>query len=86
MEAPRLGVESELQLSACARATAMQDPSHVCNLYHSLRQHQIPNPLSEARDQTLNLVAPSWIPFQCAPTGTPRFNLHWHKLFIIIRS
>jgi len=30
MEVPRLGVKSELQLLACARATAMLDPSHVC--------------------------------------------------------
>ena len=46
MEVPKLGVESELQL--LATATAMQDPSHVCNLYHSSQQHQIPNPLSWA--------------------------------------
>ena len=36
--------------ASCARATAMQDPSHVCNLNHSSRQPQILNPLSEARD------------------------------------
>ena len=52
MEVPRLGVESELKLLAYATATAMQDPSHICNLYHSSRQHQILNPLSEARDKT----------------------------------
>ena len=34
-------------------ATATQDPSYVCNLHHSLRQHQIVNPLSKARDRTL---------------------------------
>ena len=27
-----------------------QDLSHICNLYHSSRQHQTLNPLSEARD------------------------------------
>ena len=32
MEVPRLGVESELQLSAFATATAMPDLSYVCDL------------------------------------------------------
>ena len=50
MEAPRLKVESELQLLACATATALPDPSHVCNLYCSSRQHRILNPLSKGRD------------------------------------
>ena len=45
MEVPRLGVESVLQLLACATATAMQDQSLICDLCHSSRQHQIPNPL-----------------------------------------
>ena len=52
MEVPRLGFESELQLPAYATATAMQDPSRICNLHHSSWQHLIPNPLSKARDQT----------------------------------
>ena len=30
MEVPRLGVELELQLSACATATATWDPNHIC--------------------------------------------------------
>ena len=30
------GPQVELQLPAYTTATAMQDPSHVCNLYHSL--------------------------------------------------
>ena len=38
-------------------ATAMPDPSHVCNLHHSSRQHQILNPLSKARDKP----ASSWM-------------------------
>ena len=29
MEVPRLGVESELQLPACAAAAATQNPSHI---------------------------------------------------------
>ena len=52
MEVSRLGVESELQLLAYATATAMPDPSSVFDLHHSLQQHQILNPLSEARDRT----------------------------------
>ena len=41
MEGPRLGVKSELLLPTYTTATAKQDPSHVCNLHHSSRQHQI---------------------------------------------
>ena len=51
MEVPRLWVELELQLPAYTTAAAMSDPSHVCNLHHSSWQHQILNPLSEARDR-----------------------------------
>ena len=52
MEIPRLGVKSELQLQAYATATATWDLRCICNLYHSLQQHQILSPLSKARDQT----------------------------------
>ena len=54
-----------------ARATAMPDPSHVCDPHHSSRQHQILNPLHEARDGTHNLMVPSQIRFCWAKTGTP---------------
>ena len=50
MEVPRLGVHSELQLPTYTTATAMRDLSPICELCHSLQQHQILNPLSEARD------------------------------------
>ena len=50
MEVPRLGVQSELQLPACATATAMPDSSRICDLHHSSQQRQIPNPLSKAMD------------------------------------
>ena len=33
MEVPRLGVELELEPPAYARATAMKDPSHICDLH-----------------------------------------------------
>ena len=71
MEVPRLGVRLELLLPAYTTATTTPDLSHVGDLQHSSRQHQILNPLSEARDQTLNLMVPSRIRFHCATTGTP---------------
>ena len=51
MEVPKLGIELELQVPAIATAIAMPDLSCVCDLHHSSRQHQILNPLSEARDR-----------------------------------
>jgi len=50
MEVPRLGVKLELQLPAYTTGAATQDLSHVCNLLHRSQQHQILNPLNEARD------------------------------------
>ena len=61
MEAPKRGVESELQVPAYTTATATQDPSHVFNLHQSSRQCQIPNPLSEAGDQTHILMVTGWV-------------------------
>ena len=55
MESPSLGVELELQLLACATATATPDPSRVCDLHCNSWQHQILNPLGEARDLTRSL-------------------------------
>ena len=52
VEAPSLGVKSELQLLAYSTATATRDLSRVCDLHHSSQQHQILNLLSEARDRT----------------------------------
>ena len=72
-EVPRLGVESELQLLAYTTATAMSDPSGVCDLQHSSRQLWIPHPLSEARDWTCILMATSQIHFCCPKTGTPMY-------------
>ena len=56
MEVPMLEVESELQLLAYTTATATWDPSHICYLQHSSRQHQILNLLSKARDRTCALM------------------------------
>ena len=52
MEAPRLGVESELQLQAIATATATPDRSCTCNLPCSVQQCQILNPLSKAPESS----------------------------------
>ena len=46
MEVPRLGIESELQLLACATATATMDPSSICEVSCGLQQLQILNSLS----------------------------------------
>ena len=80
MEVPRLGVQSELQPPAYTRATAMPDPSHVCDLHPSSRQHRILNPQSKGRDWTCNLMAPSQIR---QPLNSPNqiFNFHeWDTL------
>ena len=61
MEIPELGVELELQLPVCTRATATPDPSRVCDLHHSSWQRWILNPLSRARDQTRVLVDTIWV-------------------------
>ena len=58
---PGPGIELELQLPAYTTATAMWDPSHVCDLHHSSQQCQIFNPLSEARDQTCIFMDTSWV-------------------------
>ena len=52
MEVPRLGVISEPQMPAYARATATPGPSRICDLHHSSRQSRILNPLSKARGRT----------------------------------
>ena len=56
MEVLRLGVETEPKPLAYTTVTAMLDPSSICDLHHSSWQHQILNPLSEARDRTCVLT------------------------------
>ena len=50
MEVPRIGVESELQLPAYTTATSTPDPSRIFDVHHNSHQHQVINPLSNARD------------------------------------
>ena len=69
-----------IRAGATATATAIQDSSSVSDLHHSSWQHRILNPLSEARDWTLNLTVPSQIHFHCAMTATPEF------IFLIIHT
>jgi len=67
-----LGVQSQLEPPACTTTTAsLWDPSLVCNLHHSLQQCWILNSLSEARDQTQDLMDTSRLHYCWAITGTP---------------
>ena len=45
-----LGTEWELQLPAYATGVATWDPSFICDLHGSLRQHPVLNPLDKDRD------------------------------------
>jgi len=71
MEVSRLGVEAEPQLPACPTATAMPEPSCICDLHHSSRHCWILNPLSEARDRTCVLMDASRLRFHWATMGSP---------------
>ena len=66
-----LGVDWELQLLAYTTATAMWDLSHICDLYHSSRQHWIPDLLSKARDRIHIPMDTSWIRLHYARMETP---------------
>ena len=77
MEVPRLAVELELQQPAHTTATAMHDPSLICNLHCSSWQCRILNSLSRAKDQTFVLMDASQVHFRWATTGT-----HWNKFFL----
>ena len=78
MEIPRLGVESDLHLSAYTTATATWDPSHFFNVHHRSWQHRILNPPSEARNQTCIFGDTTWVCNPLSHNGnflsTPFFN------------
>ena len=71
MEVPKLGGQLELRPPTYTTATAIPDLSHVCDLHHSSWQHQILDPLIEARDQTHVLMDTRWVHYCWATTGTP---------------
>ena len=79
MQVPRLRVKSELQLPAYTTAPgstiATWDPSRICDLHHSLRQHWILKPLSKARDRIHVLMDTSWIYYRSTTTGTPSLRV-----------
>ena len=56
MEVSRLGVALELTATSLCHSHNNLGSSHICDLHHSLRQHQSPDPLSEARHQILILM------------------------------
>ena len=76
MEVPRLGVKLELQVLVYTTATAVPDPSCVCDIQHSSQICQIINPLSKARYQTHVLMDSSQYHHQCAKTGFLFFLLY----------
>ena len=84
MEAPRLGVKSELQLPAYPTATAMPHPNCICNLHRNLRQWQILNPLSKAKNRTRILTDTSRVLNPKATMGTPDFTILKLKTFALI--
>ena len=73
MEVPRPGVELELQL--LAYTTATWNPSSVYEPHHRSWQCWIPDPLSEARDQTHFLMDTSQVCFRYATKGTPKLSI-----------
>ena len=83
MEALRLGGASERQLLAYTTATAKRNLSHDCELHHSSWQHQIFNPLSEARGQTHILMDTSRILFDRATMGTLVFITFKNKAYSV---
>ena len=77
MEVPRLGVELALSLPAYTTATAMPDPSLICDLPCSSQQCRILNPPSEARDRTCNLIDISWVLSLLSHSGNSEAPIPW---------
>ena len=67
--------------AAYTTATATQEPSCICDLCHSLWQHQIFNPLSEARDWTYILMDAVWGSYPPSQNGNSSNNLDFDKDF-----
>ena len=86
MEVLRLGVELELQPLAYTKATTTQDLSCVCGLQHSSWQHQILNPLIEARNGACILMDASRVCYHWAMIGTPKGNFWSFNILKINKS
>ena len=78
MEVARLGVKSELQQHQIQAASATYIPQ--------LTAMPDPYPLSEAKDQTCNLMVPSQISFRCATKGTTYVSYTLAKLEIFFQE
>ena len=50
----------------------------AAGLHHSSWQHQIPNPLSEARDGTHMLMDTSWVCYHWVMMGAPSLFIEWN--------
>ena len=61
----------ELKLASYTTAVATGDLGGICDLHHSLWQHRILNPLSEARDLTHILMDTSQVCSHWATVETP---------------
>ena len=76
MEVPRLGVKLELEPPVYTIATAVRDPSRICDLHHSSQQHWILNSLSKARARTHIFMDTSQAHYGWAMMGIP-VNFLW---------
>ena len=76
---PGNGAESERQLLTYTTATAMQDPSHICDLCHSSWQCQTFNPLRRPGIKT----ATSWIQVGSL-TAEPQQELHYSITYNVV--
>ena len=75
------GVRFELQLPAYTTATAMLDLSQICDLYQSLWQRRILNPVSKAWDRTRILMDTSRVLNALSHNGNCRGKacVGWHQ-------
>ena len=76
MEVPRLAVAAGLHHRHSSSGSEL-------HLRPTPQQRRIPNPLSEARDQTHILVDTSWVHYHGAKMGTPHFILNTIRKFHI---
>ena len=83
------GLVGAVAACLCHRHSNARSDLHLLPTPHNSWQHQILNPLSEARGWTYNLMVPSQIRFCCTMMETPRiFNdvilTMWYLVVILI--